>query len=183
MRPEKKFIASEYLARLNASPYFIVVDYTGVTVGQFTELRKRLAKAGAEVHVVKNSIFRIAVKEAKIADLTGTLSGQLAVVGGTKDVTAAAKVVKNFQAEFEKPKVRFGYLNNGKLFVGPHLLVGIAMSTMLVLAAALSPLMQQGNLIARKLHVGLNMGVFTLFLWQAVTGMQIVNKIWENRPA
>jgi large subunit ribosomal protein L10 len=115
MRPEKKFIASEYLARLNASPYFIVVDYTGVTVGQFTELRKRLAKAGAEVHVVKNSIFRIAVKEAKIADLTGTLSGQLAVVSGTKDVTAAAKVVKNFQAEFEKPKVRFGYLNNGKL--------------------------------------------------------------------
>jgi hypothetical protein len=25
--------------------------------------------------------------------------------------------------------------------------------------------------------------VVTLFLWQAVTGMQIVNKIWENRPA
>ena len=48
--------------------------------------------------------------------------------------------------------------------------------------AALSPLMQQGNLIARKVHVGLNMGVVTLFLWQAVTGMQIVNKIWENRP-
>jgi hypothetical protein len=75
------------------------------------------------------------------------------------------------------------YLNNGKLFVGPHLLVGIAMTTGLALAAALSPLMQQGNLIARKIHVGLNMGVFTLFLWQAVTGMQIVTKIWENRPA
>jgi hypothetical protein len=75
------------------------------------------------------------------------------------------------------------YLNNGKLFVGPHLLVGIAMSSMLVLAAALSPLMQQGNLIARKIHVGMNMGVVTLFLWQAVSGMQILNKIWENRPA
>jgi hypothetical protein len=75
------------------------------------------------------------------------------------------------------------YLNNGKLFVGPHLLVGIAMTSGLALAAALSPLMQQGNLIARKLHVMLNMGVFTLFLWQAVSGMQILNKIWENRPA
>ena len=74
------------------------------------------------------------------------------------------------------------YLNNGKLFVGPHLLVGMGMTAMLALAAALSPLMQQGNLIARKIHVGLNMGVVTLFLWQAVTGMQIVNKIWENRP-
>jgi len=75
------------------------------------------------------------------------------------------------------------YLNNGKLFVGPHLLVGIAMSSMLVLAAALSPLMQQGNLIARKIHVGMNMGVVTLFFWQAVSGLQILNKIWENRPA
>ena len=57
------------------------------------------------------------------------------------------------------------------------------MSSMLVVAAALSPLMQQGNLIARKIHVGMNMGVVTLFLWQAVSGMQILNKIWENRPA
>ena len=75
------------------------------------------------------------------------------------------------------------YLNNGKLFVGPHLLVGIAMTCMIALAAALTPLMQQGNLIARKVHVGLNMALMTLFLWQAVSGMQIVVKIWDNRPA
>ncbi|MFQ6539374.1 MULTISPECIES: DUF4079 domain-containing protein [Aphanothece] len=75
------------------------------------------------------------------------------------------------------------YLNNGKLFVGPHLLVGISMTCLIVLAASLTPLMQQGNLIARKAHVGLNMLMVTLFLWQAVSGMQILNKIWENRPA
>jgi nitrate reductase gamma subunit len=73
------------------------------------------------------------------------------------------------------------YLNNGKLFVGPHLLVGIAMTSLIALASALSPLMQQGNLIARKVHVGLNMSVMTLFLWQAVSGMEIVNKIWTSR--
>lgn len=75
------------------------------------------------------------------------------------------------------------YLNNDKLFVAPHLLVGIAMTSLLAVAAAFSPAMQAGNLLARKAHVGLNMVVMTLFLWQAVTGMQIVNKIWENRPA
>lgn len=69
------------------------------------------------------------------------------------------------------------YLNNGKLFVGPHLLVGLAMTSLIVVAAALTPLMQQGNLVARKVHVGLNMALMTLFLWQAVTGMQIVNKL------
>jgi hypothetical protein len=72
------------------------------------------------------------------------------------------------------------YLNNDKLFVSPHLLVGIAMTSMIAVAASLAPLMQQGNLIARKVHVGLNMTVMTLFLWQAVTGMQIVNKILTN---
>jgi hypothetical protein len=75
------------------------------------------------------------------------------------------------------------YLNNGKLFVGPHLLVGIGMTCLITLAVALIPLVQQGNLIARKAHVGLNMLMMTLFLWQAVSGMQIANKIWENRPA
>jgi len=73
------------------------------------------------------------------------------------------------------------YLNNGKLFVGPHLLVGLAMTALFAIAASLSPFMQQGNLIARKVHVGLNMTVMTLFLWQTATGLQILNKIWTNR--
>lgn len=71
------------------------------------------------------------------------------------------------------------YINNGKLFVGPHLLVGLTMTAMIAVAAGLVPLLQAGNAIARKVHVGLNMGLVTLFLWQAVTGMQIVARILE----
>jgi large subunit ribosomal protein L10 len=115
MRPEKQSLTKEYLARLNASPFFIVVNYKGLNVGHLTELRKRLNKAGAEVHIVKNSIFRIAAKDAGIADLNGTLTGQLAVVTGQKDISTAAKVVKTFGAEFNKLKVSFGYLNNERL--------------------------------------------------------------------
>lgn len=115
MRAEKQFITNEYIARLNASPFFLVVDYRGLNVIQFTEIRKRLRKCGAEVHVVKNSIFRTAVKEAKLGDLTGAMAGQLAVVTGQKDISAAAKVLKSFQAEFDKPKLKFGYLGNQRL--------------------------------------------------------------------
>ena len=115
MRAEKQNISAEYINRLNASPYFIVVDYQGLKVGPITELRKRLLKAGAELHVVKNSIFRIAAKEAGVADLTGALAGQLAVVTGRQDVSAAAKVLKTFSAEFDKPKLKFGYLNNQRI--------------------------------------------------------------------
>ena len=115
MRAEKQFIGQEYVTRLNASPFFMVVDYRGLTVGHFTELRKRLIKAGSQIHVVKNSIFRIAAKEAGVADLSGVLAGQLAVVTGQKDVSAAAKVIKTFQSEFDKPKLKFGYLNSQRL--------------------------------------------------------------------
>lgn len=115
MRAEKQNISKEYLDRLNASPFFIVVDYQGLKVGPVTELRKRLNKAGAEIHVVKNSIFKLAAKEAGVPDLGGSLAGQLAVVTGQRDVSAAAKVVKTFSSEFEKPKIRFGYLNNQRL--------------------------------------------------------------------
>jgi large subunit ribosomal protein L10 len=114
MRAEKQNISKEYVARLNASPFFIVVDYTGLKVGPITELRKRLVKVGAEIHVVKNSLFRLAAKEAG-ADLNGGLAGQIAVVTGQKDVSSAAKTVKTFHAEFEKPKIKFGYLNNQRL--------------------------------------------------------------------
>ena len=51
MRPEKQSLTKEYLARLNASPFFIVVNYKGLKVAHLTELRKRLNKAGAEIHV------------------------------------------------------------------------------------------------------------------------------------
>ena len=115
MRAEKQYITNEYLARLNASPFFIVVDYRGLRVGPITELRKRLHKAGAEMHIVKNSIFRLAAKEAGVGDVGASLNGQLAVVTGQRDISSAAKVVKTFGAEFDKPKVRFGYLKNQRL--------------------------------------------------------------------
>jgi len=117
MRAEKKLLTNEYVARLNASPFFIVIGYQGLKVSHFTELRKRLTGVGAEVHVVKNTIFRVAAKEAGVTDLNGSLTGQVAVVTGQKDISAAAKTLKNFAAEFDKLKLKFGYLNNQRLEV------------------------------------------------------------------
>ena len=115
MRAEKKLLTKEYVARLNASPFFIVVSYKGLKVAHLTELRKRLVKAGAEVHIVKNSVFRVAAQEAGVGDLNGALAGQMAVVTGQKDISATAKALKNFAAEFDKLKFKFGYLNNKRL--------------------------------------------------------------------
>jgi large subunit ribosomal protein L10 len=148
MRPEKQNLTKEYLARLNQSPFFIVVNYKGLKVSHLTELRKRLNKAGAEIHVVKNSLFRIAAQEAGVGDLNGTLTGQLAVVTGQRDISVAAKVVKTFGAEFDRLKVHFGYLNNQRL-EQPQILMLADLPSLEVLRGRLLGLMQTpaGNLV------------------------------------
>lgn len=115
MRAEKQLLTKDYVARLNGSPFFLVVNYVGMSVAHLTELRKRLRQAGAEIHIVKNSIFRIAAKEAGVGDLNGSLGGQVAVVTGQRDISTAAKVVKTFGLESGRLKVHFGYLNNQRL--------------------------------------------------------------------
>ncbi|MBD0314637.1 MAG: DUF4079 domain-containing protein [Microcoleus sp. T3-bin5] len=69
------------------------------------------------------------------------------------------------------------YINNGKLFVGPHLLAGLGMTGLIATSAALSPYMQKGKDWARYAHIVLNSALLALFSWQAVTGMQIVQRI------
>ncbi|NJK48135.1 DUF4079 domain-containing protein [Candidatus Gracilibacteria bacterium] len=69
------------------------------------------------------------------------------------------------------------YINNGKLFFGPHLLVGLGMTGLIATSAALVPYMQKGNDFARYTHILLNVTLLGLFGWQAVTGMDIVQRI------
>ena len=72
------------------------------------------------------------------------------------------------------------YINNGKLFVGPHLIAGLVMTAMIAVSASLVPYMQKGNDLARTTHVSLNIVLLGLFGWQALTGMQIVQKIVDR---
>lgn len=69
------------------------------------------------------------------------------------------------------------YINNGKLFFGPHLLVGLGMTAMVAVSASLSPFMQKGQNWARYTHIVLNATLLALFSWQAVSGIQIIQNI------
>src|SRR5436853_7719998 len=105
MRAEKQIITDEYKKQLNSSPFFIVVDYKGLKVLAITELRKRLSKAGAEMQVVTNNIFRIAAKEAGVAEVNGALAGQVAVSAGKNEISTTSKVEKTCESEFDEPKI------------------------------------------------------------------------------
>lgn len=118
MKAEKTDLIKQLLEKVNASPFLFVVDYTGLTVNRFEELRKRLRDAGAELHVYKNTLVKKATEQAGYPEEIGdALVGQSAVVTGEKDVCAAAKVMKNFAAEFQKPQLKAGVLDGKYLAV------------------------------------------------------------------
>ena len=68
------------------------------------------------------------------------------------------------------------YINNGKIVIGPHLFAGLGIVGLISTSAALVPFMQKHNWV-RNVHVSLNLILLGLFGWQAVTGVQIVQKI------
>ena len=82
MNPDKKIIIDALQEQVNNSPYVIVIDYTGMTVPQFSELRNRLSAAGAECHVAKNSYLRKAMADAGLQDIGDSPVGQTAFVRG-----------------------------------------------------------------------------------------------------
>lgn len=112
MNPDKKFIVDELLERVNASPFVLVVDYTGMTVPEFSALRATLKEAGAECHVAKNTYMRTALKEAGLPDIGDHLKGQTAFVTGENDVCAVAKGIKDFAKKAnDKGKAIVGILD------------------------------------------------------------------------
>lgn len=115
MNPDKQIIINGLLSRVNESPYVIVIDYTGLTVPQFSELRSRLGDNGAKCTVAKNSYMRKALAEAGLPDVGSDLVGQTAFVTGDSEVFSAAKVLKNFEKEFKKPEMKVGILGEDVL--------------------------------------------------------------------
>ncbi len=72
------------------------------------------------------------------------------------------------------------FLKNGKLVIGPHLFVGLAVAVLVILTASLGPSLQKGKDWARTLHVTTNGLVLTLFGWQAISGITIVQKLLSS---
>lgn len=152
MNPDKKIIINGLLDRVNASPYLIVIDYTGLTVQQFTELRNRLDTGGANCTVAKNSYMRKALAEAGMPDIGADLTGQMAYVMGEAEVFSAAKVIKNFEKEFKKPEMKVGILGNAILDAEALKAIADIPSREAVLSQLLATILEPATRIARVIQ-------------------------------
>lgn len=99
-------------AQLSARKNIFLTSYAGIKVKDLTELRHRLRAKNAEYKVVKNTLFRRALKENGYQEIDSFLKGPLGVAFVGPEIGEVAKVLKEFATENEKFVYSGGILDN-----------------------------------------------------------------------
>lgn len=109
-REEKEQLVKEYVELLQNSRAMIVTDYRGLSVGEITKLRREIADADGQFLVVKNRLFRLAMKEVGLEIPDDILTGPVAAGFCYGDVPPVAKALTEFAKESEILVVRGGLM-------------------------------------------------------------------------
>lgn len=86
----------EITANFDGAQGVVVVNYSGLTVEQDTQLRKSFREAGVTYKVYKNTLIKRAVAGTEFEAVTGLLDGPTAIAVSKEDATAPARIVDGF---------------------------------------------------------------------------------------
>lgn len=92
----KQPIVEEISAAIKDAATVVIVNYSGITVAQDTQLRKQLREAGVTYKVYKNTLMTRAFKGTEFEALTESLEGTNAIAVCKDDATAPARILSNF---------------------------------------------------------------------------------------
>ena len=94
--PKKQAVVAELKEQMTSAKGAVFTSYRGLTVAQDTELRRELRAAGVTYRVVKNTMTRIAAKEAGFEGIDEHLEGTTALAFSAEDAVAPAKVICDY---------------------------------------------------------------------------------------
>src|SRR3954465_706512 len=109
-RPHKAPAASAPTAAFRGSSAAVLTEYRGLTVAQLKELRRSLA-GNATYSVGKNTLTKIAAREAGVETLEPMLEGPSAIAFVTGDPVEVAKSLRTFGREHPLLVVKGGVLD------------------------------------------------------------------------
>lgn len=113
-KARKQEIVSELQSFFANGKVAIVTDLSGLTVAEFTQFRRRLAKDNAKCKVAKNTLIKIASKNTEFETVKEISAGPSAIVVGYEDPAQTAKATVEFLKNLKKGVIRGGIME-GKL--------------------------------------------------------------------
>jgi large subunit ribosomal protein L10 len=111
-KERKRELIKQYSEWMERSRAVIVTEYTGLSMNQIDELRRRMREAGGEFHIVKNTLGEIAVKEVGLPVQDDYFQGSTAIGFAFEDAPLIAKTMTDFARTSDFIKIKGGYLGN-----------------------------------------------------------------------
>jgi large subunit ribosomal protein L10 len=113
-RPDKTAAVAEVVDSFNSSAGAVLTEYRGLTVKQLQDLRRVLGE-NANYAVVKNTLTKIAAKEAGVDGVDDLLNGPTAIAFINGDLVEAAKGLRDFAKANPALVIKGGYVDGAPM--------------------------------------------------------------------
>jgi large subunit ribosomal protein L10 len=100
-RQQKNQMLSEYSSQVGRAQVVIWSKFQGLTMQQISELRAQLRGVGAEIAVVKNTLIRKALSDAKLPTDEAMMGGPCVVTFVYDNIPAATRIVTDYARSHE----------------------------------------------------------------------------------
>ena len=107
---QKQAVVKEITEKLDNAKTFLLLNYQGLTVAEFAELRRSLREVNSDVKIYKNTLMNLALKDKKI-ELNDYMEGPNAYLFADS-IIEPIKVVSKFAKAHPALEVRVGYIDN-----------------------------------------------------------------------
>jgi large subunit ribosomal protein L10 len=113
-RPDKTAAVAEIVDSFNESAGAVLTEYRGLTVKQLRDLRRALGE-NANYAVVKNTLTKLAAKEAGVEGFDDLLNGPTAIAFINGDVVEAAKGLRDFAKANPALVIKGGFIDGASM--------------------------------------------------------------------
>ena len=115
-REKKETLVAALVNKLQTSKSVVFTDYRGLTVEEIDEVRNQLREQGIEFKVIKNTLFKLAAKEAGVELSDDVTHGHpVAVAFAGNDEVAPARVVYAYTKKNDKFGIIGGILDGKQI--------------------------------------------------------------------
>ncbi len=108
-------LVDELSDKMSRMQLAVVADYRGFSVAELSALRTKLREHGAEMVVAKNTLLRLAARNAGREEIEPFLEGPTAVTFAYDNVAKVAKVLLDASKTSKPMVVRGGLLGNSPI--------------------------------------------------------------------
>jgi len=110
-RLQKEQLVSEMSESLSKAKTAVLINFQGLKVKEIQDLKKKLKEKGIGFQIIKNSLFKIALKKNDLKVDDSILDQPLAVIWGLEDEVEPAKLIVEFGKTAEALEIVGGIVN------------------------------------------------------------------------